>query len=421
MNVLKLLLEKIDYKKERMIQIRRYLHQYPEVSFQEEKTAKFIEEFYKDVPVDKLETNFGGQRGIIVTIKGTKNSEQKHSSDHNHNKGKTILLRSDFDALPVTEQTGLSYSSKNPGCMHACGHDAHTAYMLILAESLAEIKDLLSGEIRILHQPAEETPPGGALAMINAGCLEGVDLVFGIHLRADIKTGHIICHPDSTQSGQSMFKLVIQGRGGHGASPHLSNDPIVAGAGFVTNLQTIVSRRVNPFDMAVITVGSFDGAGQFNIIKDSVTLDGDVRTMNEETRILIEQEFRRLVAGLEETFNVKTQLDYTNNYPVLKNDPEITLQVKEICERASGLSVNPANQEEILIPEITKVETGIPWSASEDFARYLQQRPGCYFYVGAMPEDGIWHPHHSSRFQIDERSMTISAKSMAAIVCEFCG
>ena len=305
--------------------------------------------------------------------------------------------------------------------MHACGHDAHTAYMLILAESLAEIKDLLSGEIRILHQPAEETPPGGALAMINAGCLEGVDLVFGIHLRADIETGHIICHPGNTQAGQSIFKLIIQGKGGHAASPHLSNDPIVAGSSFVTNLQTIVSRRVNPFEMTVITVGSFDGAGQFNIIKDSVILEGDVRTMNEETQRLIEKEFRQLVAGLEVTFNVKIQLDYSNNYPVLKNDPESTRQVKEICERTSGLNSNQINQDEILIPEITKVETGNPWSASEDFALYLQKRPGCYFYVGAMPEDGIWHPHHSPRFQIDERSMIISAKSMAAIVCEYCG
>ena len=163
------IMKKLDEKKDRIIEIRRYLHEHPELSFQEEETAKYISDFYKDVSVDSVETNFGGERGIVVTIKGAK-------------PGKTIAIRADFDALPIQEETGLPFASKNDGVMHACGHDGHTAYMLVLAETLAEFKDRLKGTISVIHQPAEEMPPGGALGMIKAGVLDGVDAIFGIHV-----------------------------------------------------------------------------------------------------------------------------------------------------------------------------------------------------------------------------------------------
>lgn len=388
------LLEKLDKKKERMIEIRRYLHEHPELSFQEEETAKYIEEFYREVPVDAVETNFGGNRGIVVTIHGTK-------------PGKTIAIRADFDALPIKEETGLSFASKNEGVMHACGHDGHTAYMLVLAETLAEHKNQLKGTIKVIHQPAEETPPGGAIGMIEAGVLDGVDAIFGIHVMTNMETGKIYYRSGNTQTGRSYFKLIVRGKGGHGSSPHLANDAIVAASSFVMNIQTIVSRRINPFDTVSITIGSFDGKGTFNVIKDTVTLEGDVRTMSPETREAVEREVRAFSKGLETTYGVKTELEYKNDYPVLYNDPEITEKVARTLEEAS-------------IPEVEAVLETPPQPPSEDFAYYLEKVPGCFFYVGAAPESGEAYPHHHPKFDINEESLIISAKAMAAVVVSYC-
>lgn len=389
------IMKKLDEKKDRIIEIRRYLHEHPELSFQEEETAKYISDFYKDVPVDSVETNFGGERGIVVTIKGVK-------------PGKTITIRADFDALPIQEETGLPFASKNDGVMHACGHDGHTAYMLVLAETLAEFKDRLKGTIRIIHQPAEEMPPGGALGMIKAGVLDGVDAIFGIHVMSTMETGHIYYRSGNTQTGRSYFKLVVHGKGGHGSSPHLANDAIVAASAFVMNIQTIVSRRINPFDTASITIGNFDGKGFFNVIKDSVTLEGDIRTISKETREVVEKQIRTLAKGLEVTYGVKAELEYKNDYPVLYNDPEVTEHVRKVLENAG-------------IPEVEAVlETEPqPQPPSEDFAYYLEKVPGSFIYVGASPGKKAY-PHHHPKFDIDEKSLIISAKAMAAIVLSYC-
>lgn len=392
MSLLDILKQKLDEKEERIIEMRRYLHAHPELSFEEEETAKYIADFYKDVPVDKVETNFGGQNGVVVTIKGAQ-------------PGKTIAIRADFDALPITEETDVPFVSQNPGVMHACGHDGHTAYMLILAESLAEVKDQLKGTIRVIHQPAEEVPPGGALGMIKAGVLDGVDYVFGIHVMSNIETGKIYYRAGNTQTGRSYFKLKVQGKGGHGSSPHTANDAIVAASSFVMNVQTIVSRHINPFDTAVVTIGSFDGKGTFNIIKDSVVLEGDVRSMSDESRAIVEEQVRQFADGLEASFKVTTELEYKNDYPVLYNDPEVTGWVQEALEDA----------------EIAEVEETAPQPPSEDFAYYLKEVPGTFFYVGAMPANGEWFPHHHPKFDINEDSLLLSAKAMAAVVDKFCG
>ncbi|WP_449538922.1 M20 family metallopeptidase [Ferdinandcohnia sp. Marseille-Q9671] len=388
------LMKRLDERKDRIIEIRRYLHEHPELSFQEEETAKYISDFYKDVPVDSVETNFGGERGVVVTIKGAK-------------PGKTIAIRADFDALPIKEETGLPFASKNEGVMHACGHDGHTAYMLVVAQVLAECKDQLEGTIIVIHQPAEESPPGGAIGMIKAGVLENVDAIIGIHVMSNMKTGHIYYRSGNTQTGRSYFKLVVQGKGGHGSSPHLANDAIVAASSFVLNLQTIVSRRINPFDVASITIGNFDGKGTFNVIKDAVTIEGDVRTMSPESRQLIESQVRAFAEGLEKSFGVTTTFEYSNDYPVLYNDPEVTEQVRQALEQAS-------------IPEVEAVLETAPQPPSEDFAYYLEKVPGCFFYVGAAPDSGEAYPHHHPKFDINEKSLLISAKAMAAIVASYC-
>lgn len=395
MSFLENIMHALDKKEERMREIRRYLHAHPELSFEEEKTAAYIEAFYKDVPIDSIQTNFGGERGIVVDIKGGKD-------------GQTLALRADFDALPIKEETDLPFASKNEGVMHACGHDAHTAYMLVLAETLAEMKDQLSGNIRIIHQPAEEMPPGGALGMVKAGVLDGVNTVLGIHVMSSMESGKVFYRSGETQTGRAKFVLKVQGKGGHGASPHTANDAIVAASAFVMNVQTIISRRMDPFDTAVVTIGSFDGKGQFNIIKDSVTLEGDVRAMSTAGRQLVEEHVRQISKGIEEMYGVTIDLNYANDYPVLINDEEVTGNVRDALIEADISEVQ----------EVVEVE---PQSPSEDFAYYLQEKPGSFFYVGAQPKDKDWYPHHHPKFDIDEGSLLISAKSMAAVVAKYCG
>ncbi|MBC6316695.1 M20 family metallopeptidase [Listeria grandensis] len=385
------LLEKLTQKQERIIEIRRYLHAHPELSFQEENTAKYITAFYEDKACD-VQTNVGGH-GIVVTIDSGK-------------PGRTLAIRADFDALPIQEETGLPFASQNFGVMHACGHDGHTAYMLILAETLIEMKDQFTGKVVVLHQPAEETPPGGAIGMIRDGCLDGVDHVLGIHVMSTMPTGEIAYREGAIQTGRASFKVKITGRGGHGSSPHMANDAIVAASEFVIALQTIISRRLNPFDVGSITVGSFDGKGSFNVIKDAVVLEGDVRAMTEATRTLIEKEIRRLLDGLAVMFGITYDLDYENDYPVLVNDVALTEFVAKTLQ-------------ETAMDEVTTITRCEPQPPSEDFAYYAKERPSCFFYVGAMPADGIFYPHHHPKFDINEASLLIAAKAMGTLVADY--
>lgn len=389
------LIKMLESRKEEMIQIRRYLHEYPELSFQEEKTAKYIEEFYKGKDVD-IQTNVGNGYGIIVTIKGGK-------------PGKTIALRADFDALPIFEETDVPFKSKNEGVMHACGHDAHTAYLLILADCLIQLKDSIAGTIKIIHQHAEETPPGGAKSIVESGLLDDVDQIFGIHLFPTHPVGYIGYRSGFAYAGRSFFKLIVKGVGGHGSSPHMANDSIVAASYFVTAIQTVISRRLNPFDQGVITIGSFDGKGTFNVIKDSVELEGDVRYMTVENQQLLAKEIQRIVNGLEETFDVKCELDYTFDYPPLYNDPKVTEGVVEILQSTND-------------PDITEVGEYPMLSGSEDFAYYLEKIPGCFFVVGCKPKgvENAYFNHHP-KFDIDEDCLLVAAKAVGHIVASHCG
>ena len=387
------LLKRLEERQEEIIEIRRYLHQHPELSFKEEKTAQYIADFYegKDVEVQR---NVGNGHGIIVTIKGGK-------------PGKTIGLRADFDALPIVEETDVPFKSKNEGVMHACGHDGHTAYLLVLADCLIQLKSELAGTIKIIHQHAEEVPPGGAKSIVESGILDDLDAVFGIHLFPFMPAGSIGLRSGYAMAGRSYFKLKIQGVGGHGSSPHIANDSIVAGSHFVTAVQTVISRRLNPFDVGVITIGSFDGKGTFNVIKDSVELEGDVRYMTVETQQVIEKEVRRIVKGIEEEFGVSCELTYTADYPPLYNDPEITSFIKDSLEKIDDR-------------DIKEIVEGPMLSGSEDFAYYLEKVPGCFFYIGCSPK-GVENPYfnHHPKFDIDEDALLVAAKSVARVVCSY--
>ncbi|AHI56486.1 amidohydrolase [Listeria ivanovii] len=387
------LMKMLDERKAEIIQIRRHLHENPELSFHETETAKYIQDFYKGKDVE-VATDIGNGHAVVVTIKGGK-------------RGKTIALRADFDALPVTEETGLPFKSKNEGVMHACGHDGHTAYMLVLADCLISLKENIPGVIKIVHQHAEETPPGGAKSVVESGILNDVDQIFGIHVFPFGDSGEVYYHSGYSMAGRTYFKLKIQGVGGHGSSPHMANDAIVASAYFVTAVQTIISRRLNPFDTGVVTIGSFDGKGSFNVIKDAVELEGDVRYMNTENRNKIDAEIHRIVAGIEAMFGVTTELTYTNDYPPLYNDPNVTEQVVASLQKGVGEYLTAVSEYEML-------------SGSEDFAYYLEKIPGVFFYIGAKPKntEQAYFNHHP-KFDIDEDALLVAAKSVAEVVLDY--
>ena len=389
------LMDMLEARKDEMIAIRRHLHENPEISFKEEKTAQYIVDFYKGKDVE-VHSNVGNGYGIVVTIKGGK-------------PGKNIGLRADFDALPITEETGLPFASKNEGVSHMCGHDGHTAYLLVLADCLIQLKDEIPGTIKIIHQHAEEVPPGGAKSIVESGLLDDLDNVFGIHLLPMGPSGFVGYNSGFAFNGRAYLKLKVQGRGGHGSSPHLANDAIVAGAHFVTAVQTVISRRLSPFDIGVITIGSFDGKGTFNVIKDSVELEGDIRYMTTETKERIEVEVKRIVRGIEEQFDVTCELTYENDYPPLYNDPELT-------EKVAGY-LNNAND-----ARITEVKEVPPMSPSEDFSYYAEKVPSTFFYIGCTPK-GVEKPYynHHPKFDIDEDALLVAAKAVGHVVCGYYG
>ena len=380
------LVKELEKDKEKMIKIRRYLHENPEISFKETKTAEYISKYYENKGVE-VKTHVGGN-GVVVIIDSGK-------------PGKTMGLRADFDALPIKEETGLTFSSKNIGVMHACGHDAHTAYLMVLADILIKYKKELKGKIYIIHQHAEEMTPGGAIGMIKSGNLDEVDNFFGIHVMTDMPVGKVYYHSGETQQGRSKFNIKLIGKGGHGSMPHTANDAIVAGANLIMALQTIVSRRLSPFENGVVTVGSFDGAGTFNIIKDKIEITGDVRAMSENTIKKIEEQINIISQGIAKTYSMDIEYNFLIDYPILNNDKKMTQLVVNAVKKV-GLEAEDCG----------------PQSPSEDFAHYAKIKPSCFFYVGAK-KDNNNYPHHNSKFDINEESLLVASKAMLAVVFEY--
>lgn len=380
------LVKELEKDKEKMIKIRRYLHENPEISFKETKTAEYISKYYENKGVE-VKTHVGGN-GVVVIIDSGK-------------PGKTMGLRADFDALPIKEETGLAFSSKNIGVMHACGHDAHTAYLMVLADILIKYKKELKGKIYIIHQHAEEMTPGGAIGMIKSGNLDEVDNFFGIHVMTDMPVGKVYYHSGETQQGRSKFNVKLIGKGGHGSMPHTANDAIVAGANLIMALQTIVSRRLSPFENGVVTVGSFDGAGTFNIIKDKIEITGDVRAMSENTMKKIEEQINIISHGIAKTYSMDIEYNFLIDYPILNNDKKMTQLVVNAVKKV-GLEAEDCG----------------PQSPSEDFAHYAKIKPSCFFYVGAK-KDNNNYPHHNSKFDINEESLLVASKAMLAVVFEY--
>ncbi|MED1468467.1 M20 family metallopeptidase [Bacillus salipaludis] len=379
------LYELLDQAYEEMVEIRRYLHQHPELSFQEENTAKYIAEYHLNLG-HEVRTGVGGN-GVVATLHGGK-------------PGQTVALRADFDALPIQEETDVPYKSQVPGVMHACGHDSHTATLLGLSKVLNCMKDEIEGNVVFIHQHAEELLPGGAIAMIEDGCLDGVDVIFGQHIWSPTPVGTIEYRTGPMMAAADFFKVKIQGRGGHGSQPHLTKDSVVIGAQLVGTIQQIVSRRVDPLDSAVISIGSFEAKNASNVIADTAFLQGTVRTFKESTREFIEAEIERVIKGTCITADCTYTYEYQKGYPALVNHKEEMEFVANLAET---------------VPGVTAVREIEPLMGGEDFAYYLEHVKGAFFNTGGQsPECSETYPHHHPKFNIDEKGMLIAAKVLGA-------
>ncbi len=362
--------------KEEVIEWRRHLHQYPELSFQEEKTAQFV--FEKLESFGNLELSRPTPTSVMARLIGNK-------------PGKVIAIRADMDALPIQEKNTFPYASKNPGVMHACGHDGHTAMLLGTAKVLSTMKDEIAGEVRFLFQHAEEVLPGGAEEMVAAGVMDGVDAVIGSHLWSSLETGKIGIVYGPMMAAPDVFRITIQGKGGHAASPHQTVDSIAIGAQVVTNLQHIVSRKTDPLERLVVSVTQFIAGTTHNIIPEKAEIVGTVRSFNPELRKEVPGWIEQIVKGITTAHGATYQFSYEYGYRPVINDQKITKIVEETVREIFG-------EETIAYLE--------PNMGGEDFSAFQQKAPGCFFYTGSgNPAKESTYPHHHPRFTIDEDAL----------------
>jgi amidohydrolase len=380
----------LDEIHQEMIDIRRDLHMHPELSFQEKRTPEVIAKYQRNLGLE-VKTGVGGN-GVVATLYGEK-------------PGKTVAIRADFDALPIHEQNDVPYKSKNPGVMHACGHDAHTAIALGLAKVLSEQKHKLKGNVVFIHQHAEEQNPGGAIGMIEDGCLEGVDVIFATHMENYFPVGKVVYRKDYILAASDRFEIEVRGVGGHGAFPQDTSDSVLIGSQLVCNLQQIVSRRIDPLKSAVVTVGSFHSGEAPNVIADKAVIKGTVRTFDEDVRNKIEKLLEEITAHTCQASGADYKLEYDRGFPATWNHPEPT----ELLLKAAEKVVD--KQDIISIP---------PNMGSEDFSYFLNKIPGTYFFTGSANADkGLTYPYHHPRFDIDEKALLIGAKTLASATIKF--
>lgn len=366
-----------------IIATRRYFHEHPELSTKEVSTSNTIcaRLSRMGIPYERV-----AKTGIIATIKG----EAPGAYDAEGNPARRIALRADIDALPVTEETGLPYESKNTGVMHACGHDCHIAMLLGAARMLNEMRDSLRGEVRLIFQPAEEISIGSRM-MIRAGALEGVDGIFGMHIWSEIESGKISCAPGQRMANTDWFRIDVQGVSAHGSMPHKGVDAIVVAAELVNVIQTLVSRDISPFEPLVVTVGEIHGGEARNIMAGSAYLTGTVRTWSDRSRKMVPEHLEQLVKRTAKAFGAKAKLTYEEGNAGLSNDAES-------AERARRAAVKLFGEDSISGYEGTL--------AGEDFAEYLKIVPGVFAFVGCRnPKLGAIHPQHSCFYRVDESAL----------------
>ena len=364
---------------------RRDLHAAPELAFKEVETAAYLRERLDALAPDRLETGVAGT-GVVADLKGGR-------------PGRSVLVRADMDGLPITEAGDLAFRSSRRGVMHACGHDVHMAIALEVARALAENRDRLPGMVRFAFQPAEECA-GGAKPMIDAGVLAGIDRVIGLHVWSELPVGQVSVRPGVVMASADMFTLTVTGKGGHGAQPHQTVDAVVIAAQVISALQTLVSRETSPVAPVVITLGSVHGGTAANIVAESVIIQGTLRTLDRELRVRLLARIAELGAGVAAAMRGRCDFRHESAAPPVINDPGIAAVVADEARRVVGIDGVVAFE---------------PLMVGEDFAYFLEARPGAFFLLGGAPE-GPRTGHHTAEFRIDERCLPIGFQVTTAAV-----
>ncbi|RHW40366.1 amidohydrolase [Neobacillus notoginsengisoli] len=368
---------------EELIELRRKFHSEPELSFEEFKTTAFVCEYLENLGISYRKTK---PTGVIATIEGG-------------NPGKTVALRADMDALTVEQlNKDLPYASKEEGKMHACGHDAHTAMLLIAAKALNEIKEELPGNVRLIFQPAEEIA-AGAKAMVSQGAMDGVDNVFGIHIWSQMPTGTVSCTPGPSFASADLFTVTFKGKGGHGAIPHDCIDAAVVASSFVMNVQSVVSRTIDPQQPAVLTVGKMVVGTRFNVIAENAVIEGTVRCFDPTVKDHIEQQLRNYAEQVAAIYGATAEVEYTYGTVAVINDEESAKLVQKTAAEAFGAEV---------------IYHEKPTMGAEDFSEYMMKAPGSFALVGSgNPEKDTQWAHHHGKFNIDEDALATGAELYA--------
>lgn len=370
-----------------LVEWRRHLHMHPELSFQEQETATFVAAGLREfgyVPQEQV----GGGFGVTAMLEGGR-------------PGPTVALRADMDALPILEESGVPFASTVPGCMHACGHDAHTAMLLGAARLLRELREQVPGRVLFLFQPAEEKPPGGAIGMVQAGVLAGVDAVFGLHVANGMEAGHMAFRTGPGSAASDRFRLIFKGKGGHAAHPHSTVDAIAMAGQAISALQNVVSRMVAPTDSAVMTIGMIQAGTQENVIAEEATLRGTIRSLDAKVRDLVPQKIEQVAAGIAAAFGGAYEFEMSRGYPVLPNDPAMTA----VARRAAEAVLGPAN--------VHEAPLGL---GGEDFAYFAEARPGCFGRLGTGFPDRDPVPGHSPRFVINEAALPVGVAFYLSLI-----
>lgn len=379
-----------DKFREWVIEVRRDFHMHPETAYQEVRTTERIKTILNELGVNNH--GFEDMTGMVGLIQGS-------------GPGKTLALRADIDALPIKELNDVPYKSQHEGRMHACGHDAHTAIMLGLAKQLIEsgLYRQIKGNVKFLFQPAEEGGAGGK-KMVEHGVLDNppVNWVIGGHMEPKLQVGNVGIHSDPGYASANKFRLVIRGKGGHGGRPHQAIDPIVAGAHFITALQTVVGRNINPIEAAVITVGKFTAGDSSNVIPEYAELEGTIRAFSNPVREQVRQRIRQITEGIEKAFQLKCDLEIFKGYPSFRNDKEVSAFLFETASQLFGTD---------------KVHSLPPTTGAEDFAYFAQVRPSAIIKLGCGNEaKDLVNSVHSPFFDIDEEVLMVGVEFFTDVV-----
>ncbi len=381
----------IDEINDRIVQIRHDIHAHPDLSGEEAHTKYLVKGILEASGYEIRE--FADNYGLVADL-------------NLHDDAKRVALRADMDALPIEERTGAPYASRIPGVMHACGHDSHTAIALGVAIALAEVKEMLPGNIRFIFQPSEESKEGGSIDLIREGALEGVDAIFGLHAYPYLNTGQIGYKYGIMMASADQFSIEIFGKSAHGARPHEGVDAILVGSMIVTSLNHIVSRKIDPLHPAVISMGTIEGGRAPNIICDHVLLKGTVRTINEEIRNRIPGMMEDSIKGICHAMGATYRFDYLFGQPELINDDAMVDILIEAAKEVVG--------------EEGVVDLKDPVMGGEDFSEYLKIVPGAFFRLGTCNENrGTCVPQHHARFDVDDDALAIGMKTMALCAIRF--